>query len=70
LLPLPEYITVSYTARQVEHELTKGLITLDQFNSRRYRARKQGKIEMCLDMALGYELYILNKNKEGTATCE
>lgn len=67
MLQLPEYINVSYTARQIEHELTNNIITLDQFNSRRYRARKQNKIELCLDMAIGYELYILSKE---TKTCE
>jgi len=66
LLQLPPYINVSYTARQIEYELTEGILSLDQFNSRRYRARKQNKVEICLDMATGYELYTLNKTMKET----
>lgn len=61
MLTVPDYIQVSFNVRQIEDDLLSGNLTLSQFNARKYRARKANKVQLCLDMALAYELYKLSK---------
>lgn len=41
--------------------LLEGSLTIEQFTTRRYRARKANKRTLCLAMAKAYELYTLEQ---------
>lgn len=47
--------------REILVALEDGSLSIEQFTTRRYRARKAGKVQLCLHMARAYELYTLNQ---------
>ena len=47
--------------RSILEGLETGSLSIEQFTTRRYRARKANKVQLCLAMARAYELYTLNK---------
>ena len=54
------------TWQSILSALLGGDLTIEQFTTRRYRARKANKRTLCLAMAKAYELYTLEQiHKEG-----
>ena len=47
--------------RTILEALQLGTLTVEQFTTRRYRARQANKRVLCLNMAKAYELYTLDK---------
>lgn len=47
--------------RTILEALQTGTLTIEQFTTRRYRARQANKRVLCLNMAKAYELFTLSK---------
>jgi len=52
---------LSHQTRELIDDLLTGAVTAEQFNSRKYRARKAKKIGLLFDMAIAYELFLILK---------
>lgn len=52
---------LSHQTKEMIQSLLDGSLTTEQFNSRKYRARKANKVGLVLDMSQAYELYMLLK---------
>lgn len=53
--------SLSHQTKEMVQALLDGTLTAEQFNSRKYRARKANKISLVLDMSQAYELYMILK---------